>query len=136
MSLKSQNKINPNFSMSSMTDIVFLLLVFFMIASTLVTTHALKIELPTSSSAEVLKEQTLSITIKDDVVGDNKYTYLINTESVEKESLASKLIELKEKDNQMIVLRAEKTISIEAVVDIINLANENDYKIVLATTPN
>ena len=83
-----------------------------------------------------MKDQTLSITIKDDVVGDNKYTYLINTESVEKESLVSKLRELKEKDAKMIVLRAEKTISIEAVVDIINLANENDYKIVLATTPN
>ena len=43
MSLKSQNKINPNFSMSSMTDIVFLLLIFFMLTSTLVTTNALKI---------------------------------------------------------------------------------------------
>jgi len=45
-------------------------------------------------------------------------------------------MELKLEAHQMIVLRAEKTISIEAVVEIINLANENNYKIVLATTPN
>ena len=73
MSLKSQNKINPNFSMSSMTDIVFLLLIFFMLTSTLVTTNALDIVLPTSS-AQPLKKQTLSFSITEDL------RYFINNE--------------------------------------------------------
>ena len=49
MNLRGRNKITPEFNMSSMTDIVFLLLIFFMIASTLVTTNAIDILLPTAS---------------------------------------------------------------------------------------
>ena len=84
MSLKSENKINPNFSMSSMTDIVFLLLIFFMLTSTLVTTNALDIVLP-SSSAEPLKKQTLAISITEDL------RYFINNESVEPTFLSTEL---------------------------------------------
>ena len=88
MSLQSQNKINPNFNMSSMTDIVFLLLIFFMLTSTLVTTNALDIVLP-SSSAQPLKQQTLSISITEDL------RYFINNESVERAFLESLSIQLK-----------------------------------------
>ena len=130
MSLKSQNKINPNFSMSSMTDIVFLLLIFFMLTSTLVTTNALKIELPTSS-ADVLKQQTLSISITNDL------RYFINNEAVEPVFLESKIREQYNAiENPTIVLRAAKTIPIEYAVEIIDLAYRNNYKIVLATQTN
>ena len=73
MILKSHNKINPNFSMSSMTDIVFLLLIFFMLTSTLVTTNALEIILP-SSSAQPLKKQSVSVSITEDL------RYFVNNE--------------------------------------------------------
>jgi len=130
MSLKSQNKINPNFSMSSMTDIVFLLLIFFMLTSTLVTTNALKISLP-SSSAEPIKKQTVSISITEDL------RYFINNDPVESSFLESSIREeFNAIDNPILVLRAAKTIPLEYAVEVIDLAYRNNYKIVLATQPN
>ena len=130
MSLKSQNRINPNFSMSSMTDIVFLLLIFFMLTSTLVTTNALDIVLP-SSSAQPLKKQTLTISITEDL------RYFINTESVERSFIESKIqSNMQSFGESNIVLRAAKSIPLEYVVEIMDLAYRNNYKIVLATQPN
>ena len=130
MSLKSQNKINPNFSMSSMTDIVFLLLIFFMLTSTLVTTNALDIVLP-SSSAQPLKQQTLSISITEDL------RYFINNESVERAFLESKMQEkFNSVDDPTIILRAAKSIPMEYAVEVMDIAYRNNYKIVLATQPN
>lgn len=130
MSLKSQNKINPNFSMSSMTDIVFLLLIFFMLTSTLVTTNALKIVLPTSS-AQPLKKQTVSISITEDL------RYFIDNEAVERTFLESKIRgQFNALNNPTLVLRAAKTVPLEYAVEVIDLAYRNNYKIVLATQPN
>ena len=130
MSLKSQNKINPNFSMSSMTDIVFLLLIFFMLTSTLVTTNALDIVLP-SSSAQPLKQQTISISITEDL------RYFINNESVERTFLESKMQEkFNSVDDPTIILRAAKSIPMEYAVEVMDVAYRNNYKIVLATQPN
>ena len=130
MTLKSQNKINPNFSMSSMTDIVFLLLIFFMLTSTLVTTNALKIALP-SSSAEQIKTQTVSISITEDL------RYFINNDPVESSFLESKIREEYDAiDNPVLVLRAAKTIPLEYAVEVMDVAYRNNYKIVLATQPN
>ena len=129
MSFKSQNKINPNFSMSSMTDIVFLLLIFFMITSTLVTTNALKINLPNSQS-ESIKKQIISISITEDL------RYFINDSPVEKSFLESRIREaLSVDDEQTLVLRASKTIPLEYAVEVMDLAYRNNYKIVLATQP-
>ena len=130
MTLKSQNKINPNFSMSSMTDIVFLLLIFFMLTSTLVTTNALKISLP-SSSAEQIKTQTVSISITEDL------RYFINNDPVESSFLESKIREEYDAiDNPVLVLRAAKTIPLEYAVEVMDVAYRNNYKIILATQPN
>ena len=130
MSLQSQNKINPNFSMSSMTDIVFLLLIFFMLTSTLVTTNALDIVLP-SSSAQPLKQQTLSISITEDL------RYFINNDAVERTFLESKMQEkFNAIDEPTIILRAAKSIPMEYAVEVMDLAYRNNYKIVLATQPN
>jgi len=129
MSLQSHNKINPNFSMSSMTDIVFLLLIFFMLTSTLVTTNALDIVLP-KSSAQPLKTQTLSISITEDL------RYFINSESVERQFLESTIREkFNAIDDPTIVLRAAKTIPLEYAVEVIDFASRQNYKIVLATQP-
>ena len=130
MFLISRNKINPNFSMSSMTDIVFLLLIFFMLTSTLVTTNALQIVLPTSS-AQPLKQQTVSISITEDL------RYFINNEAIEPAFLESKIREnFNSTDNPTLVLRVAKSVPIEYAVEVMDLAYRNDYKIVLATQPN
>ncbi len=130
MSLISRNKINPNFSMSSMTDIVFLLLIFFMITSTLVTTNALTITLP-SSAAPKIKKQTVSISITEDL------RYFINNEAIEKVFVESKIKEVvKSEEDLTIVLRAAKSIPMQYAVEILDLAYRNNYKIVIATQPN
>lgn len=129
MGLRSRNKISPNFNMSSMTDIVFLLLIFFMLTSTLVSPNALKLLLPNSSS-RTLEKQTISISITEDI------RFFINKNQIPEESIEK---ELKLIFNQIndggIILHTDKSVNIEHVVKIMDIAYRNKYKIVLATTP-
>ena len=77
MSLRSKNKVSANFSMSSMTDIVFLLLIFFMLTSTLVSPNALKLLLP-NSKARTLEKQTISVSITPEIeyyIEDQKFPF-------------------------------------------------------------
>ena len=130
MSLRSRNKVNPNFSMSSMTDIVFLLLIFFMLTSTLVSPNALKLLLP-NSKAKTLEKQTVSISITEEI------NYFINGKEVAKDNIEKELkIILKDIEDPGIILHADKTVAIEHVVTVMNIAYQNRYKIVLATQPN
>ena len=80
MALRSRNKVSANFNMSSMTDIVFLLLIFFMLTSTLVSPNALKLLLP-NSKAKTLEKQTISISITKDI------EYYVNENQVSLNSL-------------------------------------------------
>jgi len=130
MGLRSRNKVSANFNMSSMTDIVFLLLIFFMLTSTLVSPNALKLLLP-SSKAKTLEKQTISISITKDIdfyINENKVT----AASIEQEL---KLLVNNEKE-PAIILHTDRTVAIEHVVKVMDIAYRNKYKIVLATTPN
>ena len=130
MGLRSRNKVSANFNMSSMTDIVFLLLIFFMLTSTLVSPNALKLLLP-SSKAKTLEKQTISISITKDIdfyINENKVT----AESIEQEL---KLL-IKNEKEPAIILHTDKTVAIEHVVKVMDIAYRNKYKIVLATSPN
>jgi len=130
MGLRSRNKVSANFNMSSMTDIVFLLLIFFMLTSTLVSPNALKLLLP-SSKAKTLEKQTISISITKDIdfyINENKVT----AASIEQEL---KLL-IKNEKKPAIILHTDKTVAIEHVVKVMDIAYRNKYKIVLATTPN
>ena len=130
MGLRSRNKVSANFNMSSMTDIVFLLLIFFMLTSTLVSPNALKLLLP-SSKAKTLEKQTISISITKDIdfyINENKVT----AASIEQEI---KLL-INNETEPAIILHTDKTVAIEHVVKIMDIAYRNKYKIVLATTPN
>ena len=129
MGLRGRNKVTPNFNMSSMTDIVFLLLIFFMLTSTLVSPNALKLLLP-SSKAKTLEKQTISISITKDIdfyINENKVT----AASMEQEL---KLLIMNEQE-PAIILHTDKKVAIEHVVKVMDIAYRNKYKIVLATTP-
>ena len=130
MALRSRNKVSPDFNMSSMTDIVFLLLIFFMLTSTLVSPNALKLLLP-SSKAKTLEKQTISISITPEIdfyINENK----VNETSIEEEL---KLL-IGNEVEPAIILHADKTVDIEHVVKVMDIAYRNKYKIVLATKPN
>ena len=113
-----------------MTDIVFLLLIFFMLTSTLVSPNALKLLLP-SSKAKTLEKQTISISITPEIdfyINENK----VNETSIEQEL---KLL-IGNEVEPAIILHTDKTVDIEHVVKVMDIAYRNKYKIVLATKPN
>lgn len=133
MALKRRNKVNVTFSMASMTDIVFLLLLFFMITSTMVAPNALKLLLPQSNNQTVAKAiTTISIT------ADLKYYInedgnLRNVAFSEIEPFLQKMI--KQNEETYLALHADKSVPIEQVVNVMNIAKRNDIKMILATAP-
>ena len=130
MNLRGRNKITPEFNMSSMTDIVFLLLIFFMIASTLVTTNAIDILLPTASG-KTENKKSISVSIQKDLV------FYIDQKEVEVQNLESELLKLLLYETApTLVLRAEKSVPVDYVVKVMDIANRNKYKIILAVNPN
>ena len=127
MNLRGRNRITPEFNMSSMTDIVFLLLIFFMIASTLTKQlDTIEVKLP---QAKGKTENRSAITV---TINKSKRFY-IDEILVAKSSLQAQLLSvLSKSDSRVIVLRAEKNVPIEEVVYVMGIANQNSIKIVLA----
>ena len=133
MALKRSNKINASFSMSSMTDIVFLLLIFFMISSTLVAPNALKLVLPQSNNQTASKPET-SVSITSDL------KYYVNVDGKLQRVTFSEIEPLLKRTignskDGCVSLHADKTVPIEEVVKIMNIAKKNRYKLILATSP-
>ena len=130
--LKRRNKVSPQFSMSSMTDIIFLLLIFFMITSTMVSPNAIKVLLPQSSQQTSAKPLTRVIIDRDlnyyaGFGNDNEMPILL-------EELTDFLIECSQKEPEMYVaFYAEESVHYKEIVKILNIANENQFKMVLAT---
>ncbi len=127
MNLRNRNKVDASFSMSSMTDLVFLLLIFFMLTSTLVTTNALDLVLP-SSKAKTVKKQTLSVSI------DKELNYYLDADPIDPAYIERTLLtRLAGDEDPTVVLRVEKGVAIEHAVEIMDIAYRNQLKIVLAT---
>ncbi|RIH63446.1 biopolymer transporter ExbD [Mariniphaga sediminis] len=134
MALKRRNKVNAAFSMSSMTDIVFLLLIFFMVTSTLVAPNALKLLLPQSNNQTAAKPiTTISIT-KDLKYYINDEGKIRRIEFREIESFLQNRYGVGN-DDIYISLHAEKSVPWDEVVKIMNIARKNKYKMIAATAP-
>ncbi len=130
MNIRGRNKVTPEFNMSSMTDVVFLLLIFFMLASTLVTTNAIDIILP-KASGKTENKKSVSVSIKKDL------TYYIDQKRVGESVLESQLITTLSGDEKpTIVLRAEESVPVQHVVKVMDIANRNKFKVILAVRPN
>lgn len=130
MALKTRNKVSAAFNMSSMTDIVFLLLIFFMITSTLISPNALDLVLP-KSSGQSAETPTTSVSITSDL------TYAVEKDIVDFNNLEQILQQkLAGKDKPTISLHADKDVSIENVVKVMNIAKKNRYRVILATSSN
>ena len=132
MALKRRTKISSHFSMASMTDIIFLLLIFFMITSTMVSPNAIKVLLPQGKQQTSAKPLTRVIIDKD----LNYYGAFGNQDEmpVTLEELPSFLQECAAKEPEMYVaLYADETVPYREIVQVLNIANENHFKMVLAT---
>ena len=134
MALKRRHRITPQFSMSSMTDIIFLLLIFFMITSTMVSPNAIKVLLPQGKQQTSAKPLTRVIIDKN----INYYAGFGNEAEmpVNEEDLSDFLKQCAEKEPEMYVaLYADEAVPYREIVKILNIANENHFKMVLATRP-
>ena len=129
MNLHGRNKVSATFSMSSMTDIVFLLLVFFLLTSPAITPNALDLLLP-QAKGKSTNQQKASVSMTKDGV------FYLNKERVTKGGLAKALDEvLNGQQKPAVMLRAEQGVPIEEVVYVMDLANQRSYQLVLAVNP-
>lgn len=135
MSIRSRNKVKSDINMSSMSDIVFLLLIFFMITSTLVSPNAVKLLLPSSNSKTMAKPAAITVYI------DESYSYYIEETKIEAVQLEMYLRErLSGEVDASVVVRADKSVEIQYLVDVIDAVNNvNDLygaknKVILATS--
>jgi biopolymer transport protein ExbD len=127
MGFKRTSKISPNFSMSSMTDLVFLLLIFFMITSTLVHPNALKLLLPQSANQTSAKPLT-TVSITRDL------KYYIETKQVRFNEIEALLQQkLGQNPDIYISLHVDEDVPMKEVVKLMNIAKDNKYKLILAT---
>ena len=129
MAISQRNKISINFSAVGMSDIFFNLLLFFMLTSTLVHPSALKLLLPKGSNQTSAKPQTtVSIT------ADQKY--YIEKQPVTLQELENALQKkLGTNPETYISLHADKNVPFETVVAVLNIAQANNYKLIIATSP-
>ena len=130
MALSTRNKISVNFSSVGMTDVVFNLLIFFMLTSTLVHPNALKLTLPKGSVQTSAKPQT-TVSITSDLrlyVESQQMNDITQLEAVLKQKLGSN-------PETFIALHADKSVPFDNVVQILNIAQKNNYKLIIATTP-
>ena len=129
MNLRNRSKISAEFNMSSMTDLVFLLLIFFMLTSTLVTSSALDVILP-KSKAKTVKKSTVTVTINKDLklsVNDD----LVSTNDLE----ISILQYISNVPKAVLILRVDESVPTGEAVRIMDIAYRNKIKMVLATDP-
>lgn len=127
MKFKGRNKVSPEFSMSSMTDIVFLLLVFFMLTSN--APNALDMILP-KAKGKSTNTKNVAVSIKKNA------KFYINNKKVAERNIEEELrILLVGQDKPTILLRAEEGVPIEEAVLVMDIANRNHFKVILAVRP-
>ncbi|HKK89148.1 MAG TPA: biopolymer transporter ExbD [Saprospiraceae bacterium] len=132
MALKRRSKVNAEFSMSSLTDIIFLLLIFFMLTSTLVSQNALNLKLP-SSNSKTVAPPSMSVSIK------KNGSYYLNGQQMSlgniENGLRQKVNQEQNRDNVTISIFAEENTPIQYVVNVMDLSNRLRVKAILATEP-
>jgi biopolymer transport protein ExbD len=130
MNLRSRNSINTGFNQSSMTDLVFLLLIFFIIVSTLISPYALPVDLP-SGKNRTEQKPIVSVTIKEDL------THYVDEKKVKPERVEPILVrKMKgQKEKSAIKLHVDENVPTGKMVRVLNIAKKNEWRIALATEP-
>lgn len=133
MALKRRNRVEATFAMSSMTDLIFLLLLFFVMASTMSSPNDIKINLPQAKAKTATKQVVAKVSI------DNLGNYFValgrqKPVAIMPEDLEAYLVGIQEQDSTMyIALHADEDIAYKEVVHVLDIANEHKMKLVIAT---
>jgi biopolymer transport protein ExbD len=127
---KRHQRVSAEVHTSAMNDIMFFLLLFFLIASTITNPNVIKLMLPKSSSGQAVSKKTISVTISQDL----KYT--VNNKQVKVEDMQTTLMGFKKLATELtIVLSVDRTVAIQNVVQVMDIAQKLNIKLVLATEP-
>ena len=128
MALQSKNKIESSFSMSSMTDVIFLLLIFFMLTSSFITPSGLPVNLPSSETSDIIMQE-VTVTVTKDL------KYSVNEKVVGRDEIKNELtLLLKDKKGQ-VVLHIDKDVPVEYLVEIGGIAASLEANVSIATKP-
>jgi biopolymer transport protein ExbD len=128
MALQSKNKVDASFSMSSMTDIIFLLLIFFMLTSSFITPSGLPVNLPSSEASDIIMQE-VTVTVTKDL------RFSVNDREVSREQIKSELTSLLEGKKGQVVLHIDKTVPVEYLVEIGGIAAALEANVSIATIP-
>lgn len=135
MNLKTKNKVNTMFNMSSLSDVIFLLLIFFMLTSQLVTPNAIKL-LPPKADGQTRSPKTLVVSVTEDL------SYYVDSKRVTydqlKVEITNKIEEYKIKyktPDPAVVLRVDQRLSVQDLVDVMKLGTEIKVRMILETKP-
>ncbi|HJZ40221.1 MAG TPA: biopolymer transporter ExbD [Bacteroidales bacterium] len=129
MALRSRNKVEVSYSVAGMTDIIFLLLLFFMLTSTLISPNAVKLLLPQSNSQSSNRPIT-TVSITRDIV------FYIEKTRIDISQLELMLRQkIGNTEDPTIAIHADRSVPIEYIVEVMNVARRNNYKVILATSP-
>lgn len=128
MNLQTRNKVEAAFSMASMTDLIFLLLIFFMLTSSFVTPSGLPVNLP-SSMASTIEVQKVSVTVTKDLA------YFVNDKRVTRNTLEAELSRNLGSPNGVVVLHIDKSVPTEELVYVAGVATSLKARVTIATKP-
>jgi biopolymer transport protein ExbD len=134
MAIKRGSKVDKSFSSSAMTDLMFLLLIFMLIATTLITpNNALKLDLPKSTN-QMSEKKVTTVSIKHDRAMDS-YIYYVEEEAVAGVKGVENALKtrLQEQQEPTVSLHCDKSVAVDEVVKIMNIAKDNGYRLILAT---
>lgn len=131
MKFERSLKVNPAFNYAALTDIVMQLLIFFLLSSSFVVMPGVKVQLPKAQTTEAQTDRNTVITL----TGSGRI--FLNLDEVTKATLAQKLVPVLDKDrNQVVILKAEKTVSLQSAVDVIDIAKGvGAQRFMIATEP-
>ena len=126
MNLRRKSKLHVEVSTHSLNDIMFFLLLFFLIVSTLVSPNVIKLILPNAQSSPAVSKKTISVSVNADK------QYFIDNQEVPFGSLESTLTTMMAKiDEPTVILKVDKALSVQDLVDVLEIGNRHKIKMVL-----
>lgn len=128
MALQSKHKVDASFSMSSMTDIIFLLLIFFMLTSSFITPSGLPVNLPSSETSDIVMQE-VTVTVTKDL------KFSVNDKVISRDQIKTELTALLEGKKGQVVLHIDKQVPVEYLVEIGGIAANLEANVSIATQP-
>src|SRR5688572_4450546 len=128
MNLKKRSRISAEVSVGSLNDIMFFLLLFFLIASTLVSPNVIKLLLPNASSGKAVSKQTITLSVNEDL------QYFINNKPVSYDQLETSIQSYMTGIKELtVVLKVDKSVEVQTLVNLLDIGNKLQVKMILAT---